>query len=586
MWLGCLVLFLATFFMAASAAWNIWHAGRIYPGVYMSNIPLSGKTRSEALALLQEGLYTPPQPITVMHGAQMWVLHGRPDASGPSLQELVDQAYRQGRDGSLVRDLPQRWRLLFQGVELQPDTMYDTAEIDRFVRRIAHDVNTSPKSAVTIGSSQLPVQPGIEVRTDLLVQDIGQVLAGTASGPIQLEVALYQAGVEIFQPDLPIRQPLILTHPQSGQRFALDPHLLSTAVRQREPLLLDPAVLRTWVQMWEPLLAVPPQEAKLRFDEAAGRLQVMQYGQMGVSLDVEGTVQMMIAALQQGQSQAYLQLTLVPPALSGHNLDALGIRERVGRSVSYFQGSSAARVHNIALTAQQFESVLIAPGEVFSFNETVGPITGASGYEDSAIIWGDRTAVGVGGGVCQVSTTIFRVALEAGLPIEERYNHGYVVSWYGQPGKDATIYTPHVDLKFRNDTGAYLLMQPVLDAARGILAIDLFGTRPDRTVLVSEPRISQIVEPGEPVYRENKSLNPGEKRLVETEKLGMTAVVERVITENGVSRTENFRSVYQPWRAVYLVGPEPEPAPEETGPDTVPPVTGETAEQDHSRQGP
>ena len=94
---------------------------------------------------------------------------------------------------------------------------------------------------------------------------------------------------------------------------------------------------------------------------------------------------------------------------------------------------------------------------MFSFNENVEDVTAANGFEDSLIIWGDRTAVGVGGGVCQVSTTVFRAAYEAGLPILERYNHGYVVSWYGEPGLDATIYTPSVDFKFRNDTGAYLL---------------------------------------------------------------------------------------------------------------------------------
>jgi vancomycin resistance protein YoaR len=215
-------------------------------------------------------------------------------------------------------------------------------------------------------------------------------------------------------------------------------------------------------------------------------------------------------------------------------------------------------VYNIEVAAEKFVGTVIPPGGVFSFNSTVEAVSGANGFEDSAIIWGDRTAVGVGGGVCQVSTTVIRAALEAGFPLLERHNHGYVVSWYGQPGKDATIFSPYVDFRFRNDTSAWLLIQPSLDLVQGTLTFDIFGTAFDRVVTVSEPVISDVIEPEEPLYLEDAALAPGEQRLVETEKLGMTVTVDRTIVQHGRSRTERFRSVYQPWRAVYLVGYDPE----------------------------
>jgi vancomycin resistance protein YoaR len=163
--------------------------------------------------------------------------------------------------------------------------------------------------------------------------------------------------------------------------------------------------------------------------------------------------------------------------------------------------------------------------------------------------------VGVGGGVCQVSTTVFRAALNAGLPIVERYNHGYVVSWYGDPGMDATIYTPSVDLKFRNDTGAYLLVQPAVDSSNGVLTFNFYGTKPNRQVTIGEPVISDVKEPGEPVYRVDESLAPGERRQVEYAQRGMTVTVERTVTENGQTRVDKIVSNYQPWNAVYLVAP-------------------------------
>jgi vancomycin resistance protein YoaR len=212
----------------------------------------------------------------------------------------------------------------------------------------------------------------------------------------------------------------------------------------------------------------------------------------------------------------------------------------------------------------------------------VEDVTAANGFEDSLIIWGDRTAVGVGGGVCQVSTTVFRAAYAAGLPIVERYNHGYVVDWYGDPGLDATIYTPTVDFRFRNDTGAYLLVEPVVDSVTGTITFNLYGTKPDRLVIIGEPVVSDVLKPDPPTYRIDESLETDEKEQVEWEKDGMTVTVERTIVEGGETRTDTLTSQYQPWRAVYLVGPgteipaTPTPAIETTEQDSaIPTVTPE-----------
>ena len=198
---------------------------------------------------------------------------------------------------------------------------------------------------------------------------------------------------------------------------------------------------------------------------------------------------------------------------------------------------------------------MIPPGGVFSFNEIVRDVSSANGFEDSLVIWGDRTAVGVGGGVCQVSTTVFRAAYEGGFPLVERYNHGYVVDWYGEPGMDATIFTPTVDFKFRNDTNAYLLIDPVVDSANGVVTFNFYGTRPDRTVTVGKPQITDVVKPEPAVYTVDESLATGQTKQVEWEKEGMSVTVTRTIVENGTTRTDTLESEYQPWQAVYLVGP-------------------------------
>ena len=343
--------------------------------------------------------------------------------------------------------------------------------------------------------------------------------------------------------------------PRYGYEFGVDAASLDELVYSRQPLRLDEDKVRALLTSWATQIDIEPADARLRFDAGTGSAQVVQNSRMGRELDIEGTLASIREAVENGSMAAALVVRDLLPAVDSRNVAQMGIRELVASGTTYFAGSSPARVRNIEVAAEKFEGVVIPPNGIFSFNEVVEDVTAANGFEDSLIIWGDRTAVGVGGGVCQVSTTVFRAAYAAGLPIVERYNHGYAVSWYGEPGLDATIYTPSVDFKFRNDTGAYLLLEPVVNGEGGTITFNFYGTKPDRVVTISEPQVTDVVEPEEPIYRFDETLDFGEKEQVDWEQEGMTAQVTRTIVENGETRTETLVSKYQPWRAVYLYGP-------------------------------
>jgi len=554
-WLGLLLLLLATTLAVAGAAWQIWYVGRIFPGVAVAGVPLSGHTPGTALALLRaRDVHAVRNPVLVTRQEAIRVLPHRYELSAAALGQLVNEAYALGRSGSPGQDLAMRWRLLHQGYNIVPEPSPAAADIAGFDGAGAAEIFPAPQDAV--GPARIPPQADSARNTETRQRQIGQIVVQetslpTVSGPISPHVP----AAEIFPPAGPLREPLVVAHAELDLQFALDVRSLAAATVDPAAHLYDPVAIRSQVQRWAGLVDTAPVNARVRFNAIDRALEVVQPSRRGVILDVAGTVEAILAALQAEDSAAVLQVKWLSPEFTQENLSSLGIRSLVGRSETYFKGSSAARVHNIELTTRQFSSVLIAPGEVFSFNDTIGPITVAAGDADAAVIWGDRTAIGVGGGVCQVSTAIFRSALHAGLPIEERHNHGYVVSWYGQPGMDATIYTPLVDLKFRNDTAAHLLLQPDLDVEQGTLAVNLFGTPTGRLVNITEPVISRVTEPESPVFVEDRSLAPGETRLLESEKLGLTVVVHRNITENGLTRSERFVSVYQPWRAVYAEGP-------------------------------
>jgi len=173
--------------------------------------------------------------------------------------------------------------------------------------------------------------------------------------------------------------------------------------------------------------------------------------------------------------------------------------------------------------------------------------------------------VGIGGGVCQVSTTAFRAAFEAGYPIIERYAHGFRVGWYEPPvGLDATVYAPQVDLKFLNDSPYYLLIETKVDRAAATLKFLFYSTQPDYTVAMEGPFESNVVPHPEPIYEEDPSLEPGETVQVEWPKDGLDVTVYRVLHKDGQEiRRDTFFSHYLSWAARYKVGPAPEPGEDE-----------------------
>ena len=199
---------------------------------------------------------------------------------------------------------------------------------------------------------------------------------------------------------------------------------------------------------------------------------------------------------------------------------------------------------------------------MFSFNEHLGEVTPEKGYKDAWVIFGDRSILGPGGGVCQVSTTVFRAAFWGGYPIVERWAHTYRVGWYEPPvGLDATVYSPDVDFRFENDTDFPILIQMHMDEEADTLTVDFLGARPDRTVEMEGPYIENVIAPGPTIYLEDPSLPVGTTEQVDWSHEGADVTIYRIIKRGDtVIAREAIFSRFQPWQARFLVGtgpPEP-----------------------------
>ncbi|MEZ4639114.1 MAG: VanW family protein [Caldilineaceae bacterium] len=472
----------------------------------------------------------------------------------------INEAYLIGRQGSFLEKTADQIGAFVGRYNVDPPLTFDEGAVRQQISQIAAELRRPGRAGVQMGSVTLPSQPGLDVDVDATAAQVMSALSAheVASIPIQtFAVQPPDAATTVngSPATTAMREPITLREAQSGLSFALDAAVLSTIDPNGDASRINERAAFVGGNMGRPgRYPRPGRTSTLQPRHRTGRSDQPQRHRALVGC--RGDDQRREAGPDhEDHPDRPADQRRRPRCGRRSNVGALGIRELVASGTTYFRGSSLARIRNIEVAAEKFVGVVIAPGDVFSFNQIVQDVSAANGFEDSAIIWGDQTMVGVGGGVCQVSTTVFRAALNAGFPIVERYNHGYVVSWYGEPGMDATIYTPNVDFRFRNDTDAYLLVQPTVDSVNGVITFDFFGAKPDRQVTIGQPVITDVKEPGDPVYRIDESLAPGQRRQVEYAQRGMTVTVERTVTENGDTRVDKIVSEYQPWNAVFLVPP-------------------------------
>ncbi|HEV7640153.1 MAG TPA: VanW family protein, partial [Gaiellaceae bacterium] len=256
----------------------------------------------------------------------------------------------------------------------------------------------------------------------------------------------------------------------------------------------------------EKTVDTPPKDADFAVT-AGGGVRIVP-SQPGLGLDVPRSATRVLAAAKKVSNRtATLVLAQQQPKRTTADARAMGISGTVG-SYETFYGGIANRIHNVQLVAHLVDHKFIAPGETFSFNGTTGERSAAKGFLEAPVIVNGELQTGLGGGVCQVSTTVFNAAYEAGLPITSRTNHALYISHYPL-GRDATVDYPGIDLKFVNDTGHWLLLRTWVGSSS--LTVVLYGTPQHRRVesttaplrVVSPPPVQKTVDatlkPGEVV---------------------------------------------------------------------------------------
>ena len=592
---------IVVFSALALIAWigfEVSYADRIYPGVYILDMDLSGLTEQEASQLLSETLdYAFTGQVQFIYQDQNW------DASPIDLGYLVDPttsahaALMVGRSRWLIPDLIEKGRAWFQGVRLSPVMFYDERVAQQYLQNIAAELDAPMiEASLELDHAEVIVrngQIGRKLDVDASLITLSKLLTAMQSGMVSLAVEetapeILDASAQAELARAILSEPLVLTASAGGNEsgpWTIAPEDLAGMLiisrasngNGEDPVYQVAVNEDLFVEYLDSLAAdlyVDPVNTRFMFSDDTGLLEVIEPAAIGRTLNVQASVSYINDHLSVGEHQIALQFdTLQPEVTDEMTGEDLGITELIEEQWTYFVGSDAARVQNIQTAAAQFHGLLIAPGETFSMASALGNISLENGYAEALIIYGDQTIQGVGGGVCQVSTTLFRTAFFAGFPIVERHAHAYRVGYYEQEaggyrnsqwaGFDATVYVPIVDLKFTNDTEYWLLMETYVYPGSQSLLWRFYSTEDGRTVEWDTTGPTNIVPAPDDLYRENPDLEKGVIKKVDYAADGADINITRTVYKDAkVYFADSFYTHFQPWQAIYEYGPGTEGIPE------------------------
>jgi len=561
-----------------------YHAERIYPGVWVRGVDVGGMRPEMAASALAGGLGL-NAPLVTLHGPdRSWDV--RPADLGLQLDALATlaPAYALGREYPWTGNLLAHLELLLFGLDLPPVAVYDERVARLYLETLAEQIDFSPTDASLSLDGVTPVvnpaRPGRRLDVDATLTALTPAAIRLAPAEVALVVREIPPPIAEAEParaeaELLLEGPLtlLIADPLEGDPgpWVLPPEQLVTMlVVQAEGgalhAALDENALRAYLEELAPPLAIEPVNARFHFDEETGRLEPISASSEGRALDVEASVARIARELAAGNRFVPLSLPAIPPCCPDTaTAEELGIVALVAEGESYFIGSSSARDHNIRLAATKFNGIVVEPGETFSFNHHLGTVTAEEGYDESYITAGEQLAIGIGGGICQVSTTAFRAAFWGGYPITERWYHGQRVGYYelrgGGVGMDATVYSPNVDLKFVNDRAYPLLIETEVEEATHRLIFRFYSTDDGRRVESEGPVISDETKPGPPIYQLHQELAPGTVIKWQSAVDGLTATIVRRVYDAAGNLLYNdvIVSKYAPRRAAYHYGPGYEP---------------------------
>ena len=596
------VLFFVTL-LTLYFGFQFYNLGRIYPGISVGGVDVSGLQIPEATDKIEDQYrYHRDGRIVLSDLEKNWVLSPGDLGVMVDLESSASRAFKIGRQGGpiqLINDIVTAW---FSGQDLPVAFIYNETVAAQFLSNLANELNQPVREpSIRLEGTDVVVEEGqtgrvlnIPASLDLITKQIqtGQdgivTLVMLESKPTILDIesqaklveAILSKPLTFSLPAKETSQPGPWTISPADLSGMLEFELQNSSGKNQYQVTINNSLLRDYLEKISPEVFIQSENPRFMFNDDTSLLEVIKPAVIGQQLDIETSLEKITTALlDENNHTVELVLNTIDPQVTDEvSGEELGITELFHAESTYFYGSSTERIQNITKAASEFHGLLVAPYETFSMAAHLSNISLDNGYAEALIIYGDQTIQGVGGGVCQVSTTLFRTVFFAGFPIIERHPHSYRVSYYERvaggaqdddlAGMDATVYVPLVDFKFRNDTPNWLLMETYVNPGYNSILWKFYSTSDGRTVDWTTTGPSNIIPAPETKYRENPELDAGETRRVDYKADGAEITVNRTVYLNGgVHLADTIYTKYEPWAEVIEYGPGTEGYPPENNND-------------------
>lgn len=566
--------------VAAQAVYGWYYADRISPHTWVGDVALGGLTRDQATVHLQAAL------DRIEEGTIRLSVDGTPETIDPgsigldlNIQRVVDAAFARGHQGGVLHRAWDRtvalWLWKHQSAPLSIDQGKLQAQLEQ-INQVVGTPRRDVRLAVQGSSVKLltDTAPGRSINEEAAAATITAALEQFRDAPITIAlvddvpVADPATGpAAVTAAEKIIAYPLTLQYQEAHYSVSIS-KIASWVTNQYSATKLeaglDRVAIASYVTSLASLVNIPPTPPQIQTVD--GRVTSFTPAKVGTVVQQDQLVGMIVDALSSRASgNVQSSLITIPVTSTAMELSGLdssaGITEIIGKATTPFTGSPKNRILNIKNGVRFLSGTVVQPGEEFSTLQTLGTIDNTTGYLPELVIKGDRTLPEFGGGLCQVSTTLFRAVLNAGLPVTERVNHSYRVSYYEKdgngntigPGLDATIYDPDPDFKFRNDTDHAILIIGTVTGDK--VTFELYGTRDGRVATIDGPYTLSETPSGDPKYIDDPDLPVGTTQRVESPHPGGSAIATYLVTyADGTTNKQVFRSYYRPWPAQYLVG--------------------------------
>lgn len=582
--------------------------GRVHPGVRVGEVRVGAMTPAKAAIALEE-TFEPrlADPVAVIFEDDVWHVDSATIYATLETEALVGRAMEHGRTGPLGERISERLRLWFEPVTVPVAVEADSEALDGFLAEVIASVEREPRdAAVIIEGTEAQIEPSVlgiavrksEVRENireafLLTErevevsvdftpvqvtdsDAEQALADARSmlaGPVSItdesksweftpaELAPWIAFRTVPAPSSAATASLESTHSDTDGATSSNPPTETEEVTRfllQAYISADEASRTVLAKVGD--AGSPPVDA--RFQVGGGNVTIIP-SRDGVIADVEALALEMTRVLTSGEGRSVtLRTRRIEPELTTERAQQMGIEERIATYTTTFLSTNKPRVANIHTLSAALDGTLVPPGETFSFNGTIGPRTAAKGYQEAPAIIGGRLVPSLGGGICQVATTMFNTVFESGLPVVERRNHSFYISSYPR-GRDAAVSWGGIDLKFKNDTDHWIYIATAY--TNSSVTISLYGTDPGYVVRESTDGFTDF-KPFTTKEVPDDTLEEGTRIVEDSGVDGRRIVVKRTVLKGDtVVREDMFTSNYVPKEQIERVGTKEPPAVETNG---------------------